>query len=499
MSLAQQLLVRALVAAFWRRALRRSPPVRWGTTLARSLPAARTSCGTTSRTCSATSQRAGFPFDPDVVRARSSSFASRSLGTLEAAGDVALELRHAIEPWHVLGEEPSGRRHRALRRLVGRAGGGPGARHDRRPACRRLQRPPRSAASHRDQRRVRGRRSLPRLAAPLGAAPDHRRARAAGLRHLDRWTERLGRRAARTMWRIPGALATSNFPRNGLEAESRRSRASSALATPRESARPSGWSTIRSSRSRSILRRRFRSLRTGDRTCRENEPSDARLGSRSGPSSYRAGWPPAVPTRRARSRGEPRPPWRSCSRCWGRWGRASSGVAGTSPPPAARARRQLRRLRRSGRAGSALEPVADTGRHRRRDVVGIEEGLAQRARCSTRCSRSLRAAASADRGLFPPEFVWEHPGFLRPCAGLRAARALAAALRRPTSCAAGRRLRGARRPHAGPLGRGLCAGESHRALERRCRTLSASATSSAWRCSSAPCGTRCSARALQPR
>ncbi len=49
--------------------------------------------------------------------ARSSSSAARSSATLQA-GDVRLEVRNAIEPWHVLGEELGADRHRALRRLV---------------------------------------------------------------------------------------------------------------------------------------------------------------------------------------------------------------------------------------------------------------------------------------------------------------------------------------------------------------------------------------------
>ena len=40
---------------------------------------------------------------------------------------VQLELRQAIEPWHVLGEEPARRRHGPLRRFVGRAPAGQGA------------------------------------------------------------------------------------------------------------------------------------------------------------------------------------------------------------------------------------------------------------------------------------------------------------------------------------------------------------------------------------
>ena len=105
MSLAQQLLVRGLIATFWKKPYT-EPLVRWGTAL---------------------QDRFALPhfvhqdFDDVIDDLRRSGFAFESswfsphyefrfptLGTLEARGGVVVELRQAIEPWHVLGEEVSG-------------------------------------------------------------------------------------------------------------------------------------------------------------------------------------------------------------------------------------------------------------------------------------------------------------------------------------------------------------------------------------------------------
>ena len=124
MSLAQQLLLRALVARFWREPYT-TPLVRWGTELhdrfmlphfvwldfedvLEELRRARLS------RCEPTGSR------------RTSSSAFRWPARRRCARRH-LTLRQALEPWHVLGEEGSGRRHGALRRLVARAPAG--ARH----------------------------------------------------------------------------------------------------------------------------------------------------------------------------------------------------------------------------------------------------------------------------------------------------------------------------------------------------------------------------------
>ncbi len=102
MNLAQQLLVRALVAKFWKTPYRENL-VRWETELHDRflLPAfVRTDFEDVLEDLG----EAGFRFDPHWFDPHH-EFRFPLLGSIEARGGVVVELRQAIEPWHVLGEE----------------------------------------------------------------------------------------------------------------------------------------------------------------------------------------------------------------------------------------------------------------------------------------------------------------------------------------------------------------------------------------------------------
>ncbi len=104
MSLTQQLLVRSLVARFWDEPYD-TPPTDWGTALHDRflLPhyAWRDFCNVLEDL-----GRAGFPFEPEWFHSHF-EFRFPVLGRV-SYDDVELELRSAIEPWYVLGEEPVG-------------------------------------------------------------------------------------------------------------------------------------------------------------------------------------------------------------------------------------------------------------------------------------------------------------------------------------------------------------------------------------------------------
>ena len=105
MSCAAQLLVRALVAWFWRKPYTRKP-TRWGTQLLDRFMLPHFIGQDFRDVLRDLRTSAGFAFDAGWYEAQH-EFRFPLLGRIAVDG-VEIELRQAIEPWHVLGEEPAG-------------------------------------------------------------------------------------------------------------------------------------------------------------------------------------------------------------------------------------------------------------------------------------------------------------------------------------------------------------------------------------------------------
>ncbi len=139
-----------------------------------------------------------------------------------AVGGLELELRQALEPWHVLGEETGGGGNGALRRLLGRAPAGAGAR--RRPSERHVvtcngRRVPLAATGTREEQ-VGGVRY--RAWQPPSALHPHIGVHAPLVFDvIDTWA---GRSLGGCTYHVahPGGRSHDHLPANALEAESRR-------------------------------------------------------------------------------------------------------------------------------------------------------------------------------------------------------------------------------------------------------------------------------------
>jgi uncharacterized protein (DUF2126 family) len=220
MSLTQQLLLRSLIARFWRDPYEPPRLTRWGTELHDRfmLPYF---VEKDLADVIAEQNAAGFPLKSEWF-APHSEFRFPKYGDFSVFG-AEVELRQALEPWHVMGEEGAGRRCRALCGFISGAVAGAGHRPCAGSLCAHLQWPTNPLRPTGAVGEIRRGRALQGVGAALRAASSNPGTFATD---LTIWSTALdesldGRRAiSRRATRV--AAATTTFPVNAFESESRR-------------------------------------------------------------------------------------------------------------------------------------------------------------------------------------------------------------------------------------------------------------------------------------